>query len=200
MFPTKQSETDSLGRCRTMLNLMWLKNAGRSCKMKDLIPPTAPPPSSPGYLGDIMFQTIRLCHQVAPQTVSSLMPWSRSERRSLRTPSVVSLGACPWQCQTCVQAHAGHINYWVSFWVATMPFCQTRPVNCIIFSLIIGVSLISTLYRLIFFLLSIKLSGIFQWLIHHHRCMYIVSEWVAKHAGSGKNPVPKQFVLISVHY
>lgn len=39
---------------------------------------------------------------------SSVMPWSRSGRRSLRTPSVGSLGAC---CQARIQARGGNTQY-----------------------------------------------------------------------------------------
>ncbi len=73
----------------------------------------------------------------------------------------------PRRCQVCIQARGGHTNYWVPFWVAAMKFQQNGLACCFIFStLIFGVSLNSSLCRLIIFI-SIKRCGILSSLTHY---------------------------------
>lgn len=63
--------------CMTMFGLMWPESVGSTWMLKALCI-------------TVVRDTIYCCihhHQVPPQTVQSLMPWSRSGRRSPRTPA-----------------------------------------------------------------------------------------------------------------
>ncbi len=83
------------------------------------------------HLWDIMFR-----RQVAPQTVQELSDalvqiWEGTTQDTIRH-LIKSMPRC---CQACIQAHEGHTNYWVPFWVAAMKFQQNGLACCIIFSL-----------------------------------------------------------------
>lgn len=96
-------------------------------------------------------------------------PWSRPQRRPSRTPSVASLACACQRCQACTQAGVcgrvgGHKNYPLPLSVGTLTFWPKR--TCLLhhfFTFILGVSLISLLYKVIgFFVTStIKLCDIF---------------------------------------
>lgn len=101
--------------CTTMPDFMWREYEGSFWKMKEYrwLPPSLPALNPVKCLWYATWLHLRLSR-------SSVIPWCRSGRRSLRTPFVISLEA--QHCQACIQAHGDHTNYRVLFWVAAMKF------------------------------------------------------------------------------
>ena len=56
---------------------------------------------------------------------NSLMPWSRSGRRSPLKPSADPSGVCPDIHWECIQASGFHTLYWVTLWFAMIKFKQS---------------------------------------------------------------------------
>lgn len=79
--------------CPTLPGLMWREYSGCSWRMKELMPLTVPAwPKSHRTPLDIMFQSVARLH--LRWSRSSVMPWFRSGRKWLQTPSAISLGLC----------------------------------------------------------------------------------------------------------